>query len=267
MGTSRALKASARSAGRPQLSDRGTGDPQNDNGAPRAPLRRGDALPRSVQLEIDRRDQYPRKAAVRLGDAPLELRWRKTRLQALPWGDECVRRRETFCWVYIDSRRAGAVHFIEWYPDPFIGDDLFFDEIDADSHEAASLAEAVLSGWAIDDLAEAGSILEFRLAWMTPEYARGSLWAEVATHFLKAQFRKDAGVLMLKAFPLEYEGRADGSAIDDALTRRRAAMIRHYRRVLGVELLPGWAGEDGWMWRRLSPTTPAPAERRWASNP
>jgi len=83
-----------------------------------------------------------------------------------------------------------------------------------------------------------------------------------AQEIISKHYAEDFSVLLLKAFPLEYEWRAPiGSEAAQTLERRRAAMIRHYRRVLRVEPLPGRPGEDGWMWRPLNQYAPMPAAR------
>lgn len=60
-------------------------------------------------------------------------------------------------------------------------------------------------------------------------------------------------ILVLKAFPLEYEGYSvrgeeDGVDYEVAFRRRRRALMRMFARS-GFEQFPGDAGQDGWMLR------------------
>ena len=55
-----------------------------------------------------------------------------------------------------------------------------------------------------------------------------------------------AAIILIKPFPLEYEGKVTKEN-RAAFERRRAAMIRHYRSRLGAQLLDDYS-PDRWMW-------------------
>ena len=56
--------------------------------------------------------------------------------------------------------------------------------------------------------------------------------------------------MVLKAFPLEYEGNVPkGSELEIAFKRRVRAMIRYYQRIFGVRPFDGEYGDAGWLWR------------------
>jgi hypothetical protein len=148
-----------------------------------------------------------------------------------------VRSREIFAWILEGSVRLGAVKLIEWHVDPLTDEEDFYYEMDADSAEASALAEAVCSVWDIPLLSSFGPLLEFRLAWMLPSAARESIWAKAAGRLITAHSCSGFSVLLLKAFPLEYEGHVSDAPL--AFELRRKAMVRHYRRVLDVRPLPG----------------------------
>ena len=57
--------------------------------------------------------------------------------------------------------------------------------------------------------------------------------------------RAGAAGVILKAFPLEYEGKVTDDN-RNAFELRQRAMLRHYSRHLGVRTLPGEAGRSGW---------------------
>ena len=69
-------------------------------------------------------------------------------------------------------------------------------------------------------------------------------------------------MLILKAFPLEFEG--DNRTQRQRFLRRARAMSRYYQSRLGVRVVPGPYGVDGWMWRplRYCPEPPTRAPRR-----
>jgi hypothetical protein len=60
---------------------------------------------------------------------------------------------------------------------------------------------------------------------------------------LATEFRRRC-ILVLKAFPLEYEGKGYPSGF----RLRQRAMIRHYRRLLGMAPFPGKPGREGWLY-------------------
>lgn len=59
--------------------------------------------------------------------------------------------------------------------------------------------------------------------------------------------RTGAAGVILKAFPLEYEGKVTDDN-RNAFELRQRAMLRHYSRRLGVRTLPGETGHSGWQW-------------------
>ncbi len=58
---------------------------------------------------------------------------------------------------------------------------------------------------AVNDVLAYGPVLEFRLAWMAPQHATTAVWATAAEALIKAEFDEHS-ILVMKAFPLEYEG-------------------------------------------------------------
>lgn len=167
-----------------------------------------------------------------------------------------------------DGALAGLAEFYEWaFPRSFEHEDLI-EALDTESGNACDLAEAVAEAW--EDLFDVGSpILEFHRLWVAPAYARGSAWAAPCLDLVRQ--RREArrpSILVLKPFPLEYEGalgrttihadgrieRTDGGALERGLEVRMAAMRRLYARVLGVAPLA-----RDWMWSRLDDGVPDPS--------
>lgn len=62
--------------------------------------------------------------------------------------------------------------------------------------------------------------------------------------------------MVLKAFPLEWEGAADGGPVaEEAMfVRRLAAMRKLYRQRLGMRDIPH--NEEGWMWKPIGHAMP-----------
>jgi hypothetical protein len=231
-----------------------------DQNAHADPLRHAQETPWSIRHEIARKARYPHRLELELAGRTLEVRYRRGRKYTL-LGEQysAVKSRDIFAWILQGTIRLGAVEFIEWHVDPLTDEDDFLYEMDADSAGAMAVAEAVQSVWDVAILSCYGPLLEFRLAWMLRSAARDSIWAKAAERLITAQGASRFSVLLLKAFPLEYEGRVSDAPV--AFELRRRAMMRLYRRVVDVRPLPGWAGRDGWMWRPMADDVVAPAVR------
>lgn len=231
-----------------------------------ARLRRTDALPQSLEREVMNKHKYPHEVKIELAGTPVVLRYRRARKRPVMYGDDdpLVEMRDIFCWIE-DRRgkRLGALHFIEWHADPFVDDDDFLAEMDSYSIDSYVFAEIVLAGWAIVDVAQYGALIEFQVAWQAPDAPPG-LWHRAAEYFIHRFYsRRRASVLLLKAFPLEYEGAdTEKNGLEAGFASRSRAMQRLYSRCLSVSPFPGKPGKDGWMWRLLNDGAPKPRARR-----
>jgi hypothetical protein len=89
-----------------------------------------------------------------------------------------------------------------------------------------------------------------------------TVWAligEIARRFRRRRPRP--AFIILRAFPLEYQGNVT-KANEAAFTRRQRALMRLYVHRLGLETLPGQPGKDGWQWLRINcPLRPKPSRR------
>lgn len=211
-------------------------------------IRRGSDLPKFARREAERRRTYARR--IHLGHATLV--YRQTKPQSVSfdvdeYGD-AVLKTETFAWLVVNGRRIGAFQLFEFDPAGCGGNDDFIAIMDVDQEIEARLSIILTSAWNITDLPLDWPILEFRSAWIAPAYARGGLFAKAANAIIGeiGMF----SLLIMCAFPLEYEGNApSGTPQHRALRRRQRAMIRHYKKVFGVEPLPGQYGKAGWLWK------------------
>jgi hypothetical protein len=78
--------------------------------------------------------------------------------------------------------------------------------MDVDEEFEARLSGALCAQFdnLIDEITLAGPILEFRSAWIVPRFANGDLF-RLAAHTLIEKFSPHYSILVMKAFPLEYE--------------------------------------------------------------
>ncbi len=170
--------------------------------------------------------------------------------------------RALFGWLHRADGRIGAMGFNEWHPWPGLAGDDFVWGMDECSQAAANLSVVLADAWEMDELSESGPVLEFSQVWMRPDHARGSVWAPVADALIRRRYEGRFSVLVLKAFPLEYEAAVpEGSPLERGFALRQRAAQRLFTRVLRVHPLPGDAGAEGWMWRPLRGDAPRPMQR------
>ncbi|MBM3096070.1 hypothetical protein GFB56_35975 [Ensifer sp. T173] len=81
------------------------------------------------------------------------------------------------------------------------------------------------------------------------------IWPALTAAIDKA-FKRRGGTMVLKAFPLEWEGAADGRPVADEpmFARRLTAMRKLYRQRLGMQDIPD--NSDGWMWKAIGHSMP-----------
>jgi hypothetical protein len=175
----------------------------------------------------------------------LELRYSRSRWQRDP-DLPVVQQRVVKAQLHVDGEHAGSFLLNELRPKPFIDKRRFFEWADAMSSELSELAEVICRHWEeVFDVTDSGTVLELARVWTHPAFSGEGRFALAANTLIGLS--AEWSLLVLKAFPLEYEGQvSDGNA--DAYTRRKAAMMRHYRSTLGVTQFPGDAGDEGWMY-------------------
>lgn len=229
-------------------------------------IRRNAELPESIKREAAMRYRYPHQMEITAGGSSIHARYRRTRFRRLVEGTSSVLRREIFCWLSVGRKRVGALDFVEFEFDAFAPTEELWNCMDSYAAADASLAGVLFDMWSDPaDYSVYGPILDFRTAWMAPGQPPG-VWASVAKQII-ATCCSDYSIIVLKAFPLEYEGRAPkGSRVQFRLRRRQRAMQRYYARVLQMKQLPGRHGKDGWMWRphaAKESLIPPPVYREW----
>ncbi len=154
------------------------------------------------------------------------------------------------------------MRFDEWHPWPGLPSDDFVEGMDEDSLASFNLSLVLADFWEMEELSESGPILVFSRLWMHPDHARGSVWAPVAEALIRRRYERRFSVLVLKAFPLEYEHAVrEGSPLERGFASRQRAVQRLFTRLLRVHPLPGDHGAEGWMWRPPSDGVPPPLRR------
>jgi hypothetical protein len=130
-----------------------------------------------------------------------------------------------------------------------------------DRHHGREICALLTSCWQHGDVLDRGGVVHFSRLWLEPDHARGSAWAPLVNAFLAHRHLRSgphrAALLLLRPFPLEYEGafHEDDGVPLTALRQRQAAMARLYGHHLGVRMCPG---EEGWMWKPLCRGLPEP---------
>lgn len=126
----------------------------------------------------------------------------------------------------------------------------FVDTCDSHSQYLYTVAYTLDQSWHIEDHAQGDAYLIVDSIVIDPEYGGDgrmkALLADALPLLCPGPY-----ITMLKAFPLAYEGiEHEGSSDFEA---RKAKLIDYYRRHLGLTLLPGAPGEDGWMYQCQHP--------------
>ena len=227
-------------------------------------------IPEGVQLNLTASSNARPKVHMTEGGA-LALAYSVSRWTNL--GDEieegfgpCVRERQLEGSLLSSGQAVGYVLFHEYDVSALVSDFEFWTACDNHSLSATRLAEASLSGWPIS-IAETGLIVEFSRLWVDPRHARGSAWAAPVRQLFENRWalrgRTQCALLLLKPYPLEFEGNRDLNPRVHAarLAKRSNAMRRLYTRELGVQPIR----RGTWMWRSFENRTGEPAVkgRRW----
>ncbi len=152
--------------------------------------------------------------------------------------------------------------FHEWCLDDlfFPGRRHFVGAADVITQQDYEMAEFVSELWSDNDHPlQYGNIILFdRLSIPVPDPL---IWS-CLLRAIDKQFSKKGALIVLKAFPLEFEARNEdepGRSMADfpEFDRRQIAMKRHYRRMLGMNNSVGENDAKGWMWRVMRGPQPS----------
>ncbi|RIJ26128.1 hypothetical protein D1224_00470 [Henriciella barbarensis] len=198
----------------------------------------------TIQLGPDLRIEYSLSAPEPVGlyDVPLD------ELMSV------IRRQVCDAWIFLGSDIVGGVQLMRYSIPAFMDAEEVLYVMDMDEQEESDLACALEAefGDIGEEVGAYGDIVEIRRVWMKPISSLAGRSSD-AVNSLVGAFCPDFALIVLKAFPLEYEhafNSPDESFADLAFNRRRAAMMRLYTKTYSVQPMQGSHGEQGWMYRR-----------------
>jgi hypothetical protein len=181
--------------------------------------------------------------------------------------------RDVFFVIERDDRLVATGKLIIWrrvYHEDGYGGNLegFVRRGDENSHSEHETAVAVARVWGTDDEDNwwtdnsfcYGDLCSFDRLVIDAKTSADvdAAWQIIAA--LLTRIRRGIAVVVLKAFPLDYEGKVTAEN-RPALDRRRRALIRLYQRRIGFELVPHKAlADEGWMLRMLNAAARPDAE-------
>lgn len=203
---------------------------------------------------------FPKSFVVHANAELLEVRYKRSYWRVICDDRRQVKQRRTSGVIWAEGVPAGSFIVVETQIPTFMDRYEFLDEMDSHSAEADELAEVLMTHWAEPtEFGDYGDVVELRRVWMAPGQSKKGRLESAMNALLEREFG-DRGLLILKAFPLEYEERVNDENAG-AFGRRRNAMLRHYARLFGVAPLSGSSGNRGWMCaipERLQDCVPAP---------
>lgn len=221
-----------------------------------------------IRRSVDERDHvigkeaprtYPIIKEVTCGDTKLSMQVHRSRWAWLDDGKCVVKRKQVTAKLYHEGKHIGSFRLNEYDVSCEAEASQVFEFFDYRSAALSELGGVLCGHWPeLFEVTDYGTIAELERAWMAPAAASGRHFS-AATQALVSLSRRKA-LLLLKAFPLEYEGRVDCQNTG-AHARRQRALMRMYSAILGVQPVPGRAGERGWMFRvtpRLADYVPDP---------
>lgn len=180
-------------------------------------------------------------------DLALSIRFKRSRWEYVCYDQREVRTRQVEGLILVGGAHVGSFAIVELDIPLLTGRWSFFDQMDSRSSADYQLAETLLAHW-IDpaEVSDVGNIVELRRLWMA-QTAALKPWLRKALELVLQDIFGDRSLLILKAFPLEYEGSVSADNKIRFLARQRA-MMRFYSTTIGVQPLPGESGGAGWMY-------------------
>jgi len=180
-------------------------------------------------------------------DGDLAVRFKRSRWEFVCYDYRDVRSRQIDGLIVVGGKHVGSLSIMELDIPYFTDRASLFDQMDSRSLADCQLGETLLSHWADPaEVSNAGPVVELRRLWMAPT-AAGKPWLRRAIELVLEDVFGDRSLLLLKAFPLEYEGNVSPDT-EVRFHARQRAMMRFYSSTFGVRPLPGASGDAGWMY-------------------
>lgn len=166
--------------------------------------------------------------------------------------------RSVWISIHYDDRFIGAAEFSEWSIPKGARPSTFWYWADGLSIEDSRLAEVLGSFWPRQAWPPLfGNVVTFHRLAVDTRRDGGRTALRQLGAYLAVEFRRRASVIVLQAFPLEFEGELPhGSGRKPLFNRRVAAMLRLYQSSLGACPFADQASYPGWMWLALRDIPP-----------
>ncbi len=222
-------------------------------------IRRSSDEPEFIKHERRLKSKYPYRFQIRQSDDRFVGNFRRSRrVYVDDWshhdGAFCyMLNQEIFCWILDNNIRVGAILVNLWDTNGIPDNQEFFDEMDTYSMASAELASVIIDCWDVLEIFPYGAIVDITNGWVTPRNRIPGILTDAVNILIDQHINEEKALMILKAYPLEYEGRVPVGDRERklAFTRRQTVLMDYYEKVLGVSRLPGLYGREGWMWKPL----------------
>lgn len=151
-------------------------------------------------------------------------------------------------WIFSDEELVGGVRITRYELGLATDNDEILHWLDQDSQSEAEFSGSICDQWedVVGDVGMYGDIILLDRMWTAnrPELAGLAI---AGARKLIASVCPVFAAIVLKAFPLEYEGCGNPPELELAQTKRQKALMRLYSRKLDMRPMQGQRGEEGWM--------------------
>lgn len=166
--------------------------------------------------------------------------------------------RSVWISIHFNDLLVGAAEFNEWWIPPITRPSVFWYWADGLSIEDGRLAEVMGSFWPRKSWPPAfGNVVTFHRLAIDSSLDRGRAGLQHLGAFLATEFGKRVSVMVMQAYPLEFEGELPhGSPRLPIFRHRVAAMLRLYEGSIGATPFADQAVYPGWMWLAMRDVPP-----------
>lgn len=200
---------------------------------------------KDLVLERECPKSFPSRRSIACETEHLELHLHRSRWTALEEDREEIRRRVHTAKLFADGKHVGSFRLAEYDVAGWLDREDFYQWLDDYSSAAAELAWVICTHWEdVSDFIDYGTLLELERAWVIPDSGSIRRFRLAGQELVKLVPKR--ALMVLKAYPLEYEGVVT-PANSRARDKRARALQRFYRGTLNMQPFPGAAGEEGWM--------------------
>ncbi len=183
---------------------------------------------------------------------------------------EYISSRDVWIRCYSANGLCAVAQFNEWRVESSLDLEDFWHAADGVSSQSETFATIIMENWPdYDPPFDYGNAVHFDRLVVRSEADPDRMALKLIARGIEREFMRRASVLLLCAFPLEFEneGPDEPERANFLFARRRRAMLRRYRSVLGLRHVQWGVGRKyGWMWRPLR-YCPEPVRRNLIAGP